>query len=514
MRRSRLSWCVLLLGAACHEAPAPAALATGAQAAAPLELPTAILYPKPKPPPARLGVLSTRVYVHARPTGTSPEIGALSLGNVVELGADKPQVAPDCDQGWVAIKPEGYVCADSRVTRSPDTHPLLSALHRHAGRFDRDSPYGYASSRLAPWYRRVPTTAEQRKSEGAHLDALERAKTGRTPRALRGADLSPSRSPVPEILASGAVSPFARHFEEPESALGGFVPARSSVAFVAEFSAAGRSFLLTHELYAIPKDRVAVQRPSTFHGVRLERGTRLPLAFVRAADSPVLELEEPAVRPASGSEVARTKLRATGGNWERLSWVGLTGRVMNVGTRRYLQTRHDGQFIEDDYRAAVVRSEAPKGFELGTNEKWIDISIHRGTLVAYEGRRAVFATLISPGIAGYKRTEAGTPAKHASPTGTFRMEWKHRSTTMSPDPERKSYYLSEVPWTQFFHMPFALHAAYWHDRFGEPKSGGCVNLSPADAKWLFDFTLPQVPDEWHGVRSGGKRGPGTLVRVR
>ncbi|MBI3205748.1 MAG: L,D-transpeptidase [Myxococcales bacterium] len=47
------------------------------------------------------------------------------------------------------------------------------------------------------------------------------------------------------------------------------------------------------------------------------------------------------------------------------------------------------------------------------------------------------------------------------------------------------------------HMPFALHAAYWHDRFGEPKSGGCVNLSVRDAKWLFDWTAPHVPETWH-----------------
>ena len=64
------------------------------------------------------------------------------------------------------------------------------------------------------------------------------------------------------------------------------------------------------------------------------------------------------------------------------------------------------------------------------------------------------------------------------------------------------------------HMPFALHAAYWHDRFGEPKSGGCVNLSVRDAKWLFDWTEPRVPETWHSVRSGDARGAGTWVRVR
>ena len=160
-----------------------------------------------------------------------------------------------------------------------------------------------------------------------------------------------------------------------------------------------------------------------------------------------------------------------------------------------------------------MEARPPEGFPLAEGEKWIDVSVFRGTLVAYEGKRPVFATLISPGLRGYAREE-GKPTRNTTPIGAFRIEWKHLSTTMSPNPEKMSYYLSEVPFTQFFHMPFALHAAYWHDRFGEPKSGGCVNLSPADSRFLFEWTNPKLPEGWHGVRSGGERGPGTWVRVR
>jgi hypothetical protein len=196
----------------------------------------------------------------------------------------------------------------------------------------------------------------------------------------------------------------------------------------------------------------------------------------------------------------------------RLAMLELTGRVRRQKGTRYLETSEKGRWIREG-DATVVQAQPPRGFELQAGEKWLDVSIFAGTLVAYEGDKAVFATLISPGANGYKRID-GENAKYTTPTGTFRIEWKHRTTTMSPHPDRPSYYLSEVPFTQFFHMPFALHAAYWHDRFGEPKSGGCVNLSPADAKWLFDWTLPALPEGWHAVRSGESRGPGTLVRVR
>ena len=59
---------------------------------------------------------------------------------------------------------------------------------------------------------------------------------------------------------------------------------------------------------------------------------------------------------------------------------------------------------------------------------------------------------------------------------------------------------SDVPWTQNFHGPHALHTAYWHDQWGEKKSGGCVNVSPADGRFLFGWTDPPLPEGWHGMR--------------
>ena len=514
MRPARLALGLATLCLSCQQPEAQEASLAAPSVNEGSERPTAILYPKPQPASPRIGVLATRVYVRARPRPGSAEIGALHLGNVVELRDTKASGVEGCGGGWLPIKPEGYVCNDKDVTRDVDSDPLLAALQHRGGDFDQPNPYRYAKSRFSPWYRRVPTVAEQRRSEGAHLDQLQRARSGKKPRALRGADTTIGNRPIPKMLRDGAWSPFATHHRHPERVRGGFVPARSSIAFVDELSAEGRSFLLTQEFSLVPKDRVDIQSPSAFRGLKLGQSVRLPLAFVRGQDSPVYRLSKSDLQPASVGGTLRGKVERTGNTWKRLSWVGLSGRVLSRGARRYLETREDGLFIEDDLRASVIRQHPPKSFELSQGEKWIDISIHRGTLVAYEGRQAVFATLISPGSSGYKRDVDGRPAKHATPTGTFRLEWKHRSTTMSPDPERKSYYLSEVAWTQFFHMPFALHAAYWHDRFGEPKSGGCVNLSPTDAKWLFEWTLPELPAGWHSVRSGAARGPGTWVRIR
>jgi hypothetical protein len=70
---------------------------------------------------------------------------------------------------------------------------------------------------------------------------------------------------------------------------------------------------------------------------------------------------------------------------------------------------------------------------------------------------------------------------------------------------------SDVPFAQNIVGPYALHAAYWHDNWGNPQSGGCINLSPIDAKWMFDFTEPKLPEGWAGVRWVPEKGPATLV---
>ena len=67
------------------------------------------------------------------------------------------------------------------------------------------------------------------------------------------------------------------------------------------------------------------------------------------------------------------------------------------------------------------------------------------------------------------------------------------------DYEDKPYMVQGVPWVLLFQGHNALHGAYWHDVFGMPKSHGCINLAPEDARRLFHWTEPQVPPGWHGA---------------
>ncbi len=121
----------------------------------------------------------------------------------------------------------------------------------------------------------------------------------------------------------------------------------------------------------------------------------------------------------------------------------------------------------------------------------------------------MYATLVSTG-----RDGIGDPATTVStPQGTFRIGEKHVTTTMDSSVADSEFELRDVPWVQYFKGGYAIHAAYWHDDFGRPRSHGCVNLAPIDARVVFNFTTPDVPEHWHGSDTGDVFGTGTIVHI-
>ena len=101
-----------------------------------------------------------------------------------------------------------------------------------------------------------------------------------------------------------------------------------------------------------------------------------------------------------------------------------------------------------------------------------------------------------------------------TPIGVHRVQIKHIATPMRDQPEEdEAYSIDDVPWTQYFAGSIALHGAFWHAGFGQVRSHGCVNLSPADARWLFGFTEPKVPAGWHAIAplERGERGSPVVV---
>ena len=117
----------------------------------------------------------------------------------------------------------------------------------------------------------------------------------------------------------------------------------------------------------------------------------------------------------------------------------------------------------------------------------------------------MYATLVSTGL-----------GEHATPAGTFRI-WVKLAEDDMDDLEREdvveNYAIQAVPWVQYFDGSIALHAAFWHEAFGRPRSHGCVNLAARDARWVFEFTGPALPPGWDAILPTD-RAPGSVVRVR
>ncbi len=351
-------------------------------------------------------------------------------------------------------------------------------------------------------YARVPTPEEQAHAERSlgPADSLTRPRGHRsTYDDLASTDPAEPGEPAPSFLESGDARPLRE-----------IIPRGSMLSFTRVFSAGGRAFLLSTDHTLVPADRVRLFRASTFHGVRLGGDVELPLAWLRRVDRPQYRLLP------SGA------LEKTGGAWPAKSYVRLTGAVVEAERRRYHETRDHDAAGAPLYVAAAdasVVEPAPK-LPIGVKpqQKWIIVHLSEGTLVAYEGLRPVYSTLMSPGRGGVPTAGRDPVLASTTPLGVFYVTFKDRAATMTHDKpgEPRTHWIADVPFTQYFDPPFALHAAYWHDRFGEETSAGCVNVSPADAEALFAWSDPPVPDGWQGATGSGapENGATTAVVVR
>lgn len=142
--------------------------------------------------------------------------------------------------------------------------------------------------------------------------------------------------------------------------------------------------------------------------------------------------------------------------------------------------------------------------------KRIEVSLERQTLTAFEEDQVVFHAKVSTGVPNYQPGANGIPT--VTPKGRFnifsKMPSKHMGNSRLTD-NLDDYILMGVPWTTFFTKDgVALHGTFWHSNYGWPMSRGCVNLRPADAKWLFRWTYPiSQPSDWE------RKGKGTPVIV-
>jgi hypothetical protein len=267
----------------------------------------------------------------------------------------------------------------------------------------------------------------------------------------------------------------------------------------------GRTYFRTVEGRLVPRSAAGItHRISEFEGLALTDGRPWPLAFVNSKKA--WSYDEPKRRKKHRIERVA-----------RYDWFQVL-EFKGKGRRGFVRVG-DGVWLSmADVRIADT-AQLPKSFEPG--ERWIDVNIKQQVVTAYEGETPVYVTLVSTGRGGASRTRKGEfriwVKISAIPMDNTDEELEVEDAALDLDAgvedDTHLYSLHDVPWTQFFYESYALHGVYWHDRFGNRRSHGCVNLAPRDARWFFEWTRPQLPDGWWAVYTA-KQERGTLVRVR
>jgi hypothetical protein len=431
----------------------------------------------------RIASIAWRTWVY---TDTGPKrtrFGYLRAGSVVPRRG--PEIRNEgCTGGWYRINPRGFVCVGHGATLDLNDPVVVeaSALPKRG----EGLPYLYALAKdPGPhFYFRLPTPAEMELVEGPGYVARS-AEWNEKVRREHLEDLVGEVGEPPPFVprANGAAlaKPYGTEHGLHRSVQSGQSTPDAGFAISRVFSWEGRTFGLTTELDMIPLDRTRLVKPSAFHGVALAEAEDLPVAIVNK-------------RWAIRYVAAPNGGLKPDGTFEYRQAMKLTGKTTQFEGVTFWEST-EGNYLPLSSALVIEKRKTYPSVAEG-NRKWIDVSIRHQYLVAYEGTKAAYVTLVSTGIAGLADPEKAP----ATVRGTYMIHAKHIASTMDDDEDvADSYSLRDVPFVQYFHKGYALHGAYWHDEFGKVRSHGCINLSPIDAAWLFEWTDPPVPEGWHGV---------------
>lgn len=129
-----------------------------------------------------------------------------------------------------------------------------------------------------------------------------------------------------------------------------------------------------------------------------------------------------------------------------------------------------------------------------SSEKRIEVYLSQQLVVALEWNEPVFMARASTG------TEFRN-GRFLTPAGRHQTFHKRPSRHMAAgNLAANGYDLPGVPWIAYItESGVAFHGTYWHNDYGRPRSHGCINLTPQAAKWIYRWTLPEVPPDQQRV---------------
>ncbi len=461
----------------------------------------------------------------------SVRLGYIRQGAKVPV-IPEPHKKSNCQEGWYELVAGGFVCG--KYATLDLNHPRVKSAPKPP---DMSAPlpyqYGYNVTNGTPLYRTMPSREERlryepwlagkKKTKKPVADDSDTSQdSAQTDLADAGLQLATSRTTAAEDDTPWYLKDYdgGRPMVTLDDLKGDGPVARRMVkgfylSLDHSFPAQHPGWWKTQSGLITPYGAVWLQKPPTeFHGIWLNEKAEAKDGAKGDREKKEVDFKNP---QAGVGFILWTKARKyiiggekkkaiTGDPISRFSAVRLTGERTTIGGNIFAETE-DGWWMKEQEGTRTKPGAAPA--DLAPGEKWIDVNLTTQTLVAFEGDKPVYATLVSTGRRNFQDKEKD----HPTPPGTFRIREKHIAATMDGDGAADGpYSIEDVPWIMYFNGSYALHGAFWHANFGHVQSHGCVNLSPLDAKAMFGWTEPRVPDGWHGVNSTPER-PGTRVVV-
>jgi hypothetical protein len=480
-------------------------------------------------------------------------IGYLRRGGKVPVLPEAHKKS-NCEEGWYELVSGGFVCG--KYASIDLNHPKYKS-GPHAPDMNGPLPYqyGYNISNGTPLYRNVPSREERlqlepwlnKKKAPKKDDDSTAASPSTTP-----APVTPVTATADELLDGGIFLASQRLPALPDDPLAappvdaGVTPwymrdwdGGKPQVTLDDLKGEGplqrrmvKGFYLALDKEVVkgntkwwqttggmltPYDRIWLQNKwSEFHGTWLNESAKNDGARTDADKEKAQSADPKKPWPGVGFilwvhskkwNVTTDKKHVTAGDpVSRFTIVKLTGENAVIGGLRYDETE-EGWWMRAN--EGTHTNPGPPPTDLVAGERWVDVDLTTQTLVAFEGTTPVYATMVSTG----KRNDDDKDKDHKTPPGSFRIREKHIAATMDGDVASDGpYSIEDVPWIMYFNGSYALHGAFWHGNWGHTQSHGCVNLSPLDAKAMFGWTEPRLPEGWHGVMSTTEK-PGSRVIV-
>ena len=96
----------------------------------------------------------------------------------------------------------------------------------------------------------------------------------------------------------------------------------------------------------------------------------------------------------------------------------------------------------------------------------------------FEDDTEVQAFPVATGVKGAETPPGSYTVQYKMPMARFRGQ----------NPNGSRYDIPDVHWVLAFFEDYTIHGAYWRSNFGTPGSNGCVSLTDANAKRVFDWS--------------------------